>query len=63
MRRSHHALQFNVQLSVCENCGALKKLHHLCDACGFYRGRKVLDIPEDWSGEDSEESEESSVEE
>jgi large subunit ribosomal protein L32 len=42
-RRSHHALR-NASLSRCENCKDFKKSHNICQSCGFYRGRKVLDL-------------------
>jgi hypothetical protein len=30
--------------SKCENCNALKKRHTVCLSCGYYRGKKVLDL-------------------
>lgn len=42
-RRSHHALKVE-SLFVCENCKALKRPHTVCAACGFYQGKKVLDL-------------------
>ena len=42
-RRSHHALE-STNFAVCENCKALKLRHSVCSACGFYRGKKVLDL-------------------
>ncbi len=42
-RRSHHALK-GAGLFVCEHCKALKQGHTVCPACGFYRGRKVIDM-------------------
>ena len=42
-RRSHHALKV-ANLVTCKNCGALKAPHVVCDGCGFYRGKKVLEI-------------------
>lgn len=41
-RRSHHALK-EPRLSKCENCDALHMRHHLCETCGTYRGKKVID--------------------
>lgn len=29
-----------VALTACSNCGAPKRPHHVCDACGYYNGRK-----------------------
>lgn len=40
-RRSHHALKA-ANLVACKNCAAMKTPHHVCDACGYYRGKKVL---------------------
>jgi large subunit ribosomal protein L32 len=42
-RRSHHALKA-VNLVECKNCKALKTPHRVCDACGFYRGKKVTTV-------------------
>ncbi len=42
-RRSHHALAQAV-FAKCDNCGAAKKGHTVCASCGFYRGKKVLDL-------------------
>ncbi len=42
-RRSHHALE-DTNFAKCDNCGALKRRHSVCAACGFYRGKKVLDL-------------------
>lgn len=42
-RRSHHALKA-ANIVACKNCGAMKTPHHVCDACGFYRGKKVLQV-------------------
>lgn len=42
-RRSHHALKA-ANLITCKNCQALKTPHRVCDACGFYKGKKVLQI-------------------
>ncbi|USO01341.1 MAG: 50S ribosomal protein L32 [Alphaproteobacteria bacterium] len=45
MRRSHHALK-PVNLTACTNCGELKRPHHMCEPCGFYKGRHILGRPE-----------------
>ena len=42
-RRSHHALSAT-SFSKCQNCGESKRRHVVCSACGFYRGKKVLDL-------------------
>lgn len=41
MRRSHDALEFTAAVEVCDHCGATHRRHHICDACGWYRGRAV----------------------
>lgn len=43
MRRAHDFLVPKFS-RVCSNCGELSKWHHVCQACGFYRGKKVLEI-------------------
>jgi large subunit ribosomal protein L32 len=42
-RRSHHALKAPA-LSTCGHCGAATRPHHMCQACGYYKGRQVLDL-------------------
>ena len=42
-RRSHHALAKTV-FAKCDNCGTAKKGHTVCKSCGFYRGKKVIDL-------------------
>jgi large subunit ribosomal protein L32 len=42
-RRSHHFLKA-VTLSMCSKCGAPKLNHAMCQNCGTYRGRMVVDV-------------------
>lgn len=42
-RRSHHALKAR-KFSACANCKAPKVGHAVCLSCGYYRGKKVLDL-------------------
>ena len=42
-RRSHHALKSKT-FSVCSNCKKPKETHVMCTSCGFYNGRKVVDV-------------------
>ena len=42
-RRAHHALG-DIRLSQCSNCQAQHERHRLCLSCGFYRGKKILEI-------------------
>ncbi|NYZ15775.1 50S ribosomal protein L32 [Azospirillum sp. RWY-5-1] len=42
MRRSHHALSTSAY-NECQNCGELKRPHHVCGACGHYDQREVVE--------------------
>ena len=42
-RRSHHGL-VAPRLSTCSNCGEYHMRHHVCQACGFYRGAQVITV-------------------
>ncbi|MCA9634389.1 50S ribosomal protein L32 [Candidatus Nomurabacteria bacterium] len=42
-RRSHHALQAPT-LATCANCGEKHRPHHMCQGCGHYKGRMVVDL-------------------
>ena len=44
MRRSHDALKFTAALEVCPDCGEVKQRHHLCAACGKYRGKQIIEV-------------------
>lgn len=41
-RRSHHGLEAP-RLSRCSNCDSLHLRHRVCEICGKYNGRQVLD--------------------
>ena len=41
MRRSHHKLPA-AAYNECPNCGEQKRPHHICGACGYYKGRPVV---------------------
>lgn len=51
-RRRYSAFQYKtrtklgkrVNLTKCSNCNEPRMTHHACPSCGFYRGRKVLDL-------------------
>jgi large subunit ribosomal protein L32 len=45
-QRSHDALSMPAT-SKCQNCGAPKRPHQLCKACGFHNGRAVVEITTD----------------
>ncbi len=42
-RRSHHALKAT-SFAKCANCQAVKLRHTVCKECGFYRGKKIVDM-------------------
>ena len=42
-RRSHHALK-EPRLSTCKKCSEKHLRHHMCDNCGQYKGREVIDV-------------------
>ena len=41
------------QTGKCPNCGAAKRAHRACPECGFYDGRKVIDVKADEAAEAS----------
>lgn len=45
MRRSHHAIKLTAAIEYCPHCGAPKLRHHLCKACGTYRGLQIRPAP------------------
>ncbi|HEY4493621.1 MAG TPA: 50S ribosomal protein L32 [Candidatus Paceibacterota bacterium] len=42
-RRSHHALT-GLRMGKCEKCGSQKLAHTMCQTCGSYKGRVVVDV-------------------
>jgi len=44
-RRAHHALPA-ASRHECPNCGEIKRPHHLCQSCGHYDGREVVEVEE-----------------
>lgn len=48
VRNQRRAHDFIVQSQTvdfqCKNCGALKIMHQVCPSCGFYRGKKVIEV-------------------
>lgn len=42
-RRSHHTLKPSARVE-CPNCGELKRPHHVCGSCGYYREREVVEV-------------------
>ncbi|MEE8516440.1 MAG: 50S ribosomal protein L32 [Alphaproteobacteria bacterium] len=43
MRRAHHALK-PASYVECPNCGELKRPHHICESCGHYKEREVVEM-------------------
>ncbi|MCH3966701.1 MAG: 50S ribosomal protein L32 [Bacilli bacterium] len=46
VRRQHLALKAT-NLIPCPNCGEMIRPHHVCPKCGFYDGKKVMDVKEE----------------
>jgi large subunit ribosomal protein L32 len=44
-RRTHLKLK-PVKLVRCENCQEYQRPHHLCEACGTFRGMQVIEVDE-----------------
>lgn len=44
-RRAHDAIG-TPSLVACPNCKALRLPHRVCPACGYYRGRMVMEVGE-----------------
>lgn len=42
-RRLHDRLR-PVALVECDNCGAMKRPHTLCNECGHYKGREIVEV-------------------
>jgi len=42
-RRAHHALA-ELSLARCKRCGAATLPHAVCNNCGYYRGKPVVDL-------------------
>lgn len=41
MRRTHFKLNVPGMVK-CENCGEMKLAHRVCNSCGHYKGRQVV---------------------
>ncbi|MDR0291978.1 MAG: 50S ribosomal protein L32 [Elusimicrobium sp.] len=41
LRRSKNSKLEPVTLVACSNCGAMRKPHNICPACGFYKDKVV----------------------
>lgn len=45
LRRTHYTAAAPAVVK-CENCGEPKRPHHVCPACGMYRGRQIVEVTE-----------------
>ncbi len=43
-RRNSHWKLDTPGLVACPNCGEMRLPHRVCRACGYYNGRKVIDV-------------------
>ncbi|MEZ4239449.1 MAG: 50S ribosomal protein L32 [Myxococcota bacterium] len=43
-RRAHDHLTYSASVESCPDCGETKLRHHMCEACGTYRGRKIVEV-------------------
>jgi len=43
IRRQHNALKATNTVT-CPNCGAEIRPHHVCPHCGYYNGKKVMEV-------------------
>jgi large subunit ribosomal protein L32 len=46
-RRAHDAIKYSAASESCPECGELKLRHRLCEACGTYRGKKIIEVAGD----------------
>jgi len=45
-KRRTHQKTGGSEVMTCPNCGEAKLPHHVCPACGTYKGRDVIDTEE-----------------
>jgi len=43
MRRTHYKAVATV-LNPCPKCGEMRRPHHVCPNCGFYKGERRIEI-------------------
>lgn len=44
-RRTHYKAKMPA-FSLCSNCGEMKRPHNVCQNCGFYKGKQVINLEE-----------------
>lgn len=44
-RRTHYKAELPTAMA-CPNCGTPVLYHRVCPACGFYKGRQVMEVAE-----------------
>ncbi len=44
-RRTHYVVN-PPSLGICDHCGQAKLPHFVCPACGFYGGKKMIEVEE-----------------
>jgi len=42
-RRTHYKASAPT-VATCPNCGSAKQPHVVCTTCGYYNGRKIIDV-------------------
>ena len=52
MRRAHDHLVHTAATMLCPECGEPKLMHHICPACGTYRGRQVIESAPETAADD-----------
>jgi len=45
-RRTHYKAKVPA-VGTCPNCGESIRPHHVCEKCGFYSGRKIVEVESD----------------
>jgi large subunit ribosomal protein L32 len=43
LRRGHHSAVSTLP-QACSRCGSPKLPHRVCDSCGYYRGKKQIEV-------------------
>ncbi len=46
-RRANHDRMAPPTVVLCPQCSEPKLPHHVCQNCGYYKGRKAIEVPEE----------------